>query len=172
MKMGVLKVVGGNWALLGVANLLSVVTVSKKATVALAVKVMTILLLVLGFTCIASAQKFDVKVINRQDSTQSYSYATFYNGQAAGAEFQVTGATLTLQLPDGRAAVVNCAAKFQERFAGPVGNRRSCRVPLVDEFQAEFHGGSARLSWNVSLDGKKSESETYKILAIVAASKP
>jgi hypothetical protein len=42
----------------------------------------------------------------------------------------------------------------------------------VDEFQAEFHGGSAKLSWNVSLDGKKSESETYKILAVVAAPKP
>src|SRR5215471_2762354 len=49
----------------------------------------------------------------------------------------------------------------------PPGNRRSCHVPLVDDIQAEFRGDSAKLSWNVSIDGKKSRSETYKILAVL-----
>jgi hypothetical protein len=73
-----------------------------------------------------------------------------------------------LQLPDGRRAVVNCASKFAEHFAGPAGNRRSCHVPLVDDIQAAFHGDSAKLSWNVSIDGKKMVTETYKILGVLA----
>ena len=77
------------------------------------------------------------------------------------------GATFTLQLPDGRAAVVNCESKFKERMAGARGNRRSCRIPLVDNIQAEFRGDNAKLVWIVSLDGKKTQSETYKIIAIL-----
>lgn len=86
---------------------------------------------------------------------------------AQEVSFHVHGATLTLQLPDGRAAVVNCRSKFQERMAGPRGNHRDCRVPLVDGLQADFHGDNAKLEWNVSLDGKKMQSETYKIIAIL-----
>ena len=111
-------------------------------------------------------ERTEVKVIQRASNEGSYSYATYYSHQAASANFSVTGATLTLQLPDGRTAVVNCASKFQERFAGPIGNVRSCRVPLVDVFQAEFDGDKAKLLWSVSLDGKKMQSETYKILAV------
>jgi len=67
--------------------------------------------------------------------------------------------------------VVNCEGKFKERMAGPAGNRRSCRIPLLDEVQAEFRGDSAKLEWVVSLDGKKAQSETYKILAILGKPK-
>jgi hypothetical protein len=81
--------------------------------------------------------------------------------------YTVTGATLSLLLPDGRVAVVNCASKFSERFAGRAGNHRSCRMPLVDDIQADFNGKNAKLSWVVSLDGKKRDSETYKILAVL-----
>jgi len=77
----------------------------------------------------------------------------------------VRGATFTLQLPDGRLAVVNCESKFAEHFAGPAGNHRSCRQPLVDDIQADFHGDKAKLEWIVSLDGKKLQSETYRVLA-------
>lgn len=118
------------------------------------------------------AERVTVKIINHQDSEQTYSYATYFSNsyataaQSAAANFQVSGATLTLQLPDGRTAVVNCAYKFAEHMAGPIGNRRSCRVPLVDTIQAEFHGDGAKLFWPVSLDGKKLQSETYKILAV------
>jgi hypothetical protein len=70
-----------------------------------------------------------------------------------------------LALPNGDSAVVNCTSKFHERFAGP-GNVRSCRVPLVNEFEAIFDGDKAKLFWPTSLDGKKIESETYKIIAV------
>jgi hypothetical protein len=154
------------------------------------------LILVCAFS--ASAQKLTVMILNRQDNdtdytyvvpghfnTQSSSSVTCYGGDsnvncngstttsglttpAAQVPFHVRGATFTLQLPDGRAAVVNCESKFKERMAGPRGNHRSCRIPLVDTIQADFHGDSAKLMWVVSLDGKKTQSETYKILAILA----
>ena len=76
-------------------------------------------------------------------------------------------ATFTLQLPDGRAVVLNCESKFKERMAGPRGNHRSCRIPLVDEINADFHGDRAKLEWVVSIDGKKLQSETYKVLGIL-----
>ena len=63
--------------------------------------------------------------------------------------------------------VVNCESKFAEHFAGRAGNRRSCRMPLVDDIEAEFSGDKAKLKWSVSLDGKTTESETYKILAVL-----
>ena len=40
-------------------------------------------------------------------------------------------------------------------------------MPLVDDIHAEFHGDKAKLEWVVSLDGKKMQSETYKVLAIL-----
>jgi hypothetical protein len=43
---------------------------------------------------------------------------------------------------------------------------RSCRVPLVDEFEATFDGDKAKLFWPTSLDEKKIESETYKIIGV------
>jgi hypothetical protein len=101
----------------------------------------------------------------RQDSNIAYNYA-FVSGYTGIAQnLNLRGATLTLQLPNGDMAVVNCASKFQERFAGP-GNVRSCRVPLVDSFEADFNGDKAKLMWPVSLDGKKTASETYKIIAV------
>ena|ERR1700733_12327743 len=134
-------------------------------------KASAISLLIVGFASLASAQKVNVKIVNREDQDSSYDYAGVYSvggsTTATATTFHVTGATLTLQLPDGRMAVVNCASKFAEHFAGPAGNRRSCHVPLVDEILAEFHGDSAKLTWNISIDGKKSQSETYKILAVL-----
>jgi hypothetical protein len=123
--------------------------------------------LILVCAASASAQKMDVKVVDRQDKEDSYDYAAIYNNVAVGKSFKVQGATLTLQLPDGRLAVVNCEGKFAEHFAGPVGNRRSCRAPIVDSIQADFHGDNAKLIWPVSLDGKKMQSETYKILGVM-----
>lgn len=145
----------------------------------------------------AFAQKFAVKIVNRQDNETEYTYVvpgyttansntsvncfgdvnnvncngtTRTTGSSAPAQqvsYRVRGATFSLQLPDGRVAVVNCESKFAEHFAGPKGNRRSCRMPLVDDIQAEFKGDKAKLEWPVSLDGKKMETETYKILAVL-----
>lgn len=128
-------------------------------------------LLLAGLAPLAAAQKMNVKIVNREDHDNSYDYAGVYtvggSTTATSTRFHVTGATLTLQLPDGRLAVANCVSKFAEHFAGPAGNRRSCHVPLVDTVEADFHGDSAKLSWNVSINGKKSQTETYKILAVL-----
>lgn len=158
-------------------------------------------LLILFSAVSASAQKLTVKIVNRQDNETDYSYvvagtlsaqsnstvncngsdtnvncngstsSTGLSTPAQQVSYHVRGATFTLQLPDGRSAVVNCESKFQERMAGPQGNHRSCRIPLVDEVSADFHGDKAKLEWVVSLDGKKMQSETYKVLAILGKSK-
>ena len=122
--------------------------------------------LILAGAASASAQKLTVKIIDRQDKEDTYDYAAVYNNVAVGKSFKVHGATFTLQLPDGRLAIVNCESKFAEHMAGRVGNRRSCRTPLVDSIEADFNGDNAKLIWPVSLDGKKMQSETYKILGI------
>src|ERR1017187_311883 len=86
----------------------------------------------------ASAQKLDVKIVDRQDKENEYDYVAVYNNVAVGKSFKVHGATFTLQLPDGRSTVVNCEGKFAEHMAGRVGNRRSCRTPVVDNIQAHI----------------------------------
>lgn len=140
-------------------------------------------------------QNLEVKIVDRKDneteytyvvpeqfSSRSNSYANCYGENyvscsgsttthgtitpAHDVSYNVRGATLTLLLPDGRAAVVNCESKFAERFAGPAGNHRNCRIPLVRDIQASFHGDKAKLEWVVSVDGKKVQSETYKVLAV------
>ena len=82
--------------------------------------------------------------------------------------YEVQGATFSLLLPDGRIAVVNCDTKLNwSDFSKPNQVRRSCKMPLVSNIQAEFDGAKAKLKWTVSIDGKKFESETYKILAVL-----
>jgi hypothetical protein len=111
-----------------------------------------------------------VHVTDRQDHNNEYSYAYANNSFGIAQTLHLRGATLTLQLPNGDRAVVNCTSKFQEKFAGP-GNVRSCRVPLVDDFEVDFKGDKAKLIWPTSLDGKKEASETYRIIAVAPASK-
>ncbi len=139
----------------------------------------------------ADKQELTVKIIDRQDHESHYTYVvpgyftatsdtdvtgtTRTTGEdvpAHAGSFDVRGATLSLHLPDGRVAVVNCDIKFAERFAGRAGNHRDCRVPLINELQVEFSGGNAKLKWPVSIDGKKIESETYKILGILEKPSP
>jgi hypothetical protein len=146
----------------------------------------------------AFAQKYSVKIIERENNETDYTYvvagysssnantnvncsesgnnvncngSTVTTGSSTPAHevsYHVRGATFSLQLPDGRVAVVNCESKFAEHMAGSAGNHRSCRIPLVDDIEAEFNGDKAKLKWPVSLDGKKMASETYKILAVLA----
>ncbi|RSL19273.1 hypothetical protein EDE15_4935 [Edaphobacter aggregans] len=147
-----------------------------------------------------SAQLLNVKIIQRQNGETQYTYQVAGHSTSTGSgnancyssgdtvncnsssstntsttapqmiSYSVAGATYSLLLPDGRVAVVNCTSKFAEHFAGPAGNKRSCRMPIVDKLQAEFKGKNAKLIWPVSLDGKKMESETYTILGILPAS--
>jgi hypothetical protein len=142
----------------------------------------------------ASAQTLVVKILDRQDSATGYTYFApgFFNSQSTSnvncygdtsvrcsgssttngtitaprrISYEVRGATFTLLLPDGRGAVVNCESKYMPKF--DYINRRSCRMPLVDNIHAEFHGDKAKLEWVVSLDGKKMQSETYKVIAVL-----
>jgi hypothetical protein len=147
-----------------------------------------------------SAQKMNVKIISRENSDTGYrhvvpaqftsstnetascygssntvncsgsSTTTGYSTAPREISYSVVGATFSLLLPDGRLAVVNCRSKYAPR--GDYINRRSCRMPLIDDVQVEFNGKKAKLFWPVSLDGKKTESETYTILAVLAPSAP
>jgi len=142
-----------------------------------------------------SSEKLKVKIVDRQNSETSYSYyvpqqaysnsnanvscygsggnvncsgSEHTSASAVGAHtygYNVRGATLALQLPDSRIAIVNCESKYSPKFDNI--NRRSCRFPLVNDIEVEFHGDKAKLEWVVSLDGKKLESETYKVVAVV-----
>jgi hypothetical protein len=46
-------------------------------------------LLILVCTATASAQKFDVKIVDRQDKEDEYAYAAVYNNVAVGKSFKV-----------------------------------------------------------------------------------
>ena len=148
----------------------------------------------------------NVKIIQRQNSETEYSYVvpahfnstsrTNLNCNAGSTNvnctgrtttsgtstepreisYQVTGATFSLLLPNGRVTVVNCEGKPLSVWSngGPgravsTGERpiRSCRMPLVNDIQVEFKGKNAKLIWLASVDGKKFDSETYKILGVL-----
>jgi hypothetical protein len=165
------------------------------------------LVLFLLLSSSALAQKYDVKIVQRQTADTTYSYhlagyatsnstgnadcsgtATYTSSTTANintncsttgttnttymaprnVSYSVTGATFSLLLPDGRIAVVNCPSKWRPGPGeGGLYSRRSCRIPIVDDLQAEFKGKNAKLSWAVSLDGKKRDSETYAVLAVL-----
>ena len=137
-------------------------------------RIAALILMSLMVVCLASAggnHRVPVKVISRNNSNVAYSYAFVNRSYGLAQNLNLSGATLTLVLPNGDTAVANCAGKFHERFSGP-GNVRSCRVPLIDEFEATFDGDKAKLFWPTSLDGKKTESETYRIIAVSKAGTP
>lgn len=85
---------------------------------------------------------------------------------AQSVSYAVEGATLALQLPDRRVAVVNCNSKFNWTQWGG-GPRRSCRIPTVTQFDAEFNGDKAKLIWRVGINGEKVVSETYDLIQIL-----
>lgn len=140
----------------------------------------------------ASAQKLEATVLYRQNSNSDYNAlipgysspaspdcaadlgnAGCYDPSPAAetrstsdpVSYNVVGTTLSLLLPDGRVAVVNCINKYSSR-----GNyiRRGCGMPLVEQVEAEFKGKNARLEWPVGSVGRKTESEKYRIVALLA----
>jgi len=139
---------------------------------------------------VVSAQKEEVSVLYRQESDTGY--MAFVPGftrdgtvdcaaelgnelcsesrPAAPGEpaLGVTGTTLSLLLPDGRIAVVNCLNKYS--FKGTTINRRGCAMPLVEQVEAEFNRRNAKLRWPIGPDGKKTESENYRIVAFLVRS--
>ena len=53
--------------------------------------------LILVCAASASAQRLEVKIIDRQDKEDAYDYAAVYNNVAVGKSFKVHGATFTLR---------------------------------------------------------------------------
>jgi len=123
---------------------------------------LAIAVLIVACPASAFAQKFNVTIVDRQDNETDYTYtvpgsfsshsnsyancsvsdtnancngSTTTNGYTTPVHqvsYNVRGATFALQLPNGRVVIVNCESKFAEHFAGPAGNHRSCRKPLVE----------------------------------------
>ncbi len=137
----------------------------------------------------ALAQKLDASVLYRQDSDVAYhAVIPGYSGPDAditGActldpdpancpsptvtghepSYTLIGTTLSLKLPDGRIALVNCVDRHSAK--GNYINRHACGMPMGEHVDVEFLGQSAKLTWLVTPDGKKIESETYKVVAML-----
>ncbi|HXS76601.1 MAG TPA: hypothetical protein VN753_10515 [Terracidiphilus sp.] len=138
----------------------------------------------------ASAEKLQVNVLYRQDSDVMYhAVVPGYSGpnaditgactldpdpancpapQQASNEpiYTLVGTTLSLGLPDGRIAVVNCVSRHSAN--GNFVNRHSCGMPLGERAEAEFTGQSAKLSWTLGSKSNKTDSEVYKVVALLA----
>jgi len=138
------------------------------------------------------AQKLDATVLYRQSSDSAYSalipgYSApdapdcaadaanaecFRPTHASGAgpiahSYNVVGTTLSLQLPDGQIAVVNCINKSKFSSSGAYIVQRNCGMPMVEHVEAELKGDMARLEWPKAPDSKKTESEKYRIVAVL-----
>lgn len=134
----------------------------------------------------AFAEKVPVSVLYRQDSDVAYhAVIPGYSGpnadvtgaclldpdpancpaqDAAEPLYTLVGTTLSLGLPDGRIALVNCVSTHSAY--GNYINRHNCGMPLSQRAEAEFTGQSAKLVWPVGSDGK-TDSETYKVVALL-----
>lgn len=140
----------------------------------------------------ATAQKVPVSVLYRQDSDVTYhAVIPGYSGPNADVTgactldpdpancpdpnlnsdpkgtptYLLSGTTLSLGLPDGRIALVNCISRHSAN--GNYINRHSCGMPMSERADAEFIGQSAKLIWVLAPNGNKTESETYRVVALL-----
>jgi hypothetical protein len=117
----------------------------------------------------AERQLITVKIVGRADHrssvSKSYSNPGLFGGSDSTAYTQkIAGHDLLLELPDGRIAVAVCSSKYAPHF--DYVNRRSCRVPLVIQVEAEFNRDRVKLFWSTSLNNSKQQSETYNIISV------
>lgn len=154
-----------------------------------------IFLMPVSYASDKSTVRESVTIIKRAQSQSTYKYEVpGYTAWGCGAdlfgqtgctdgvspsllvgEYNVSGATLSLLLPDGRVVVVNCVAKRRYLHSrrsdwrtNDFGNYRDCRQPPTDGVVVEFEGNKAKLIWPVSIDGTKMQDETYKIIAVLS----
>jgi hypothetical protein len=129
-------------------------------------------------------EKTTVRIISGTDTTSTYVLAVPGSQSANCVEgsnsvnctgstipaimrnMNVQGHVLYLQLPDKRVVVVSCDAKANWTDWHQ-GVYRDCRRPVADSVGAEISGDKVKLIWSVSLVGKKTQNETYKILGIL-----
>ncbi len=76
-----------------------------------------------------------------------------------------TGHVLYLQLSDYRVIVVSCDRKVTWTDWNSMW--RDCRLPQCTTCDATISGNKVKLSWPVSLDGRKKKGETYKIESVL-----
>ena len=150
---------------------------NRKIGVAVAIAILA------GFPALAK-DKTTVRIISDTDTTSTYVLA-IPGSQSANCSggsnsvnctgttipaimrnMNVKGHVLYLQLPNKRVVVVSCDAKANWTDWHQ-GIYRDCRMPVVDSVEAEISGDNVKLIWSVSLDGKKTQNETYKILGIL-----
>jgi hypothetical protein len=149
-------------------------------------KTMFLSLMIATLTAIPTLakNKTAVRIISETDTTSTYVVAT-PGSQSANCtggtssvnctgmtlpaiarNMDVRGHVLYLQLPDKRVVVASCDAK-PNWTDWHQGMYRDCRLPVVDSVEAEISGDRVKLIWSVSLDGKKTQNETYKILGVL-----
>jgi len=117
-----------------------------------------------GYTSPAAAENSPTCALDPNPAECSPASHNELLSEQGDVTYNVVGTTLSLLLPDGRVALVNCVSKYSIR--GNYVNRRSCAMPLGEHVAAEFSGKTAKLKWPVGTDGKN-ESETYKVIAVL-----
>lgn len=137
---------------------------------------------------LVQAKKINVQIVDRKESgtefTVSYpGYAqsnctgwaysnqaqvncSEINAPAQTSSYNIQGYLLTLRLPDDRLVLITCEKKTNWSEWNTHWYR-SCRHPLTEAVEADFSGDNAKLEWPISLDGKKKQRETYKIVAVL-----
>jgi len=145
-----------------------------------------------GCTNSVEAQKLDATVLYRQSSESGYSalipgYSApdapdcaadvanaecfrpthVYEAGPGAVSYNVVGTTLSLLLPDGKIAVLNCINKSKYSSRGAYIVLRNCGMPMVEHVEAELKGDTAKLEWPVAPDSKKIESENYRVVAVL-----
>lgn len=119
-----------------------------------------------------SAQTVNVTLLEKKRTTTNYPSRSAEpvpgHGRAlplpdaapsAPRTYAVTGASLRLQLPDGRIIEAVCT----DRMADQLQPRQSCLTPAEGPIQARFKGANVTLTWRVA---NKKRSEVYSVLPL------
>jgi hypothetical protein len=114
-----------------------------------------------GYTITPNEGGTDCSLEPLSEACAAPSHANAAPGQVS---YNLVGTTISLLLPDGRVALVNCVNKYSSR--GNYISRRICEMPLVEHVETELNGKNAKLKWPVGTDGKIA-AETYRIVAIL-----
>jgi hypothetical protein len=117
----------------------------------------------------AAAPPVTVTVIDAFDVPRPIDYVVpGYKDSAAGHFHDLTGSIVTLRLPDGRVALLNCEPyrHWYQQAAPSPGAENACLMPYRgNEISAAISGKKAKLSW-VGKEYKPVE-ETYRLVAVL-----
>jgi hypothetical protein len=145
---------------------------------------MKLLALLLLISTAAFSEKIPVKVLKHTvdgkdltrivpgisvGSASSYSNTTSANVVTLPShtqEITLNHIQMLLLLPDGRRVGVYCNDHPPK---GRPLQIHYCKNPYVDELEAEFSGEKVKLIWNIGIDSKHKESETYFVGPVYAA---